>query len=145
MQRSSRLWPCAKAGPQARELADHYFFETLVRIHRAGEGAPYAGLKAATTPIEPAVQAADQALDGNGSIDAVVQLVSRDIASGIRQRWQRVEEAKKHANDSVEAGRRYVEAYVDYVHYVENLHVAAGSAHVEHAVEGTRAALHVHK
>lgn len=28
-----------KAGGQAKELADMYFFETLVRIHRAGEGA----------------------------------------------------------------------------------------------------------
>src|SRR5687768_9733513 len=36
-----------KAGPQARELADMYFFETLVRLHRAGEGAGYTGLKPA--------------------------------------------------------------------------------------------------
>ncbi len=134
-----------KAGPQARELADRYFFETLVRIHRAGEGAPYTGLKPATTPIEPAVQAADEALDGTGSIDAVVKLVAGDITSGIRQRWRRAEAARKHANDSVEAGRRYVEAYVEYVHYVENLQVAASTAHSEHAGEATQAAPHVHK
>ena len=30
--------------PEAKELADRYFFETLVRVHRAGEGAPYTGL-----------------------------------------------------------------------------------------------------
>jgi hypothetical protein len=134
-----------KAGPQARDLADRYFFETLVRIHRAGEGAPYTGLKPATTPVEPAVQAADKALDGTGSIDAVVKLVAGDITSGIRHRWQRAEEARKHANDSVEAGRRYVEAYVEYVHYVENLHVAASTAHSEHAGEATQTALHGHK
>jgi Family of unknown function (DUF6448) len=34
-----------KLGPEARALADRYFFETLVRLHRAGEGAPYTGLK----------------------------------------------------------------------------------------------------
>lgn len=33
--------------PEAKELADRYFFETLVRLHRAGEGAPYTGLKPA--------------------------------------------------------------------------------------------------
>src|SRR5687768_5192543 len=27
--------------PRARALADRYFFETVVRVHRAGEGAPY--------------------------------------------------------------------------------------------------------
>jgi hypothetical protein len=134
-----------QAGPQSRDLADRYFFETLVRIHRAGEGAPYTGLKPATTPVEPAVQAADKALDGTGSIDAVVKLVAGDIASGIRQRWQRAEEARKHANDSVEAGRRYVEAYVEYVHYVENLHVAASPAGSAHAGETTQTAVPIHK
>src|SRR5574340_348706 len=50
-----------KQGKEAKELADMYFFETLVRIHRAGEGAPYTGLKAAGT-VEPSVAAADKAL-----------------------------------------------------------------------------------
>jgi hypothetical protein len=127
-----------KTGPQARELADRYFFETLVRVHRAGEGAPYTGLKPAATPIEPAVEAADKALDGSASIDAVVKLVTGGITNGIRQRWQQAADAKKHANESVEAGRKYVAAYVEYVHYVENLHLMAtgsASAHaeVEHA------------
>jgi hypothetical protein len=34
-----------KQSKEAKELADMYFFETLVRIHCAGEGAPYTGLK----------------------------------------------------------------------------------------------------
>jgi hypothetical protein len=42
-------------GDDARQLADVYFFETLVRLHRAGEGAPYTGLKPAGSEIEPAV------------------------------------------------------------------------------------------
>ena len=33
--------------------------------------------------------------------------------------------AKAHANDGVDAGRRYVEAHVEYLHYVEGLHRAA--------------------
>lgn len=49
-------------GPEARDLADQFFFETLVRIHRAGEGAPYTGLKPAGTPVEPAIEAADKAI-----------------------------------------------------------------------------------
>ena len=46
-----------KAGGEAKELADLYFFETLVRVHRAGEGAAYTGLKPAGA-IEPPVAAA---------------------------------------------------------------------------------------
>ena len=134
-----------RALPQARDLADRYFFETVVRIHRAGEGAPYTGLKAADTPVEPAVQAADKALDGSVSIDAVVKLVTDISVNGIRERWQRVQEAKKHADRNVEAGREYVEAYLDYVPYVENLHAAASAGHPEHAGEAKPAAPHVHK
>ena len=37
-------------GPDARDLADQYFLESLVRIHRAGEGAPFEGLKPSVTP-----------------------------------------------------------------------------------------------
>ena len=43
-----------KLSPEAKELADTYFFETLVRIHRAGEGAPYTGLKPAGRDLGPA-------------------------------------------------------------------------------------------
>src|SRR5512144_1990000 len=55
-----------KQGKESKELADKYFFETLVRIHRAGEGAPYTGLKSGA--VEPIIQAADKALE-TGSAD----------------------------------------------------------------------------
>ncbi len=109
-----------KLNPEARELADHYFFETLVRVHRAGEGAPFTGLKPAGAELNPGVHAADGALD-SGSVDAAVKLVNDEVAKGIRARFAKVKEAHKHMNDSVEAGREYVEAYVEYVHYVEGL------------------------
>ena len=51
-----------KLNPEAKSLAETYFFETLVRIHRAGEGAPFTGLKPAGT-VEPVILKADQALE----------------------------------------------------------------------------------
>src|SRR5690349_18148169 len=60
-------------GPEAKDLADMYFFETLVRIHRAGQGAPYTGLKPAGAEINPAVQAVDKALE-TGSADRLVKM-----------------------------------------------------------------------
>jgi hypothetical protein len=107
---------------EAKELADTYFFETLVRIHRAGEGAPYTGLKPAGT-VEPPIAAADKAL-GNGSVDALVKAVKSHVEKGIRERFAKVLQKKHHADDSVEAGRQFVEAYVQYVHYVEGIHQA---------------------
>jgi hypothetical protein len=110
--------------PEARDLADQYLFETIVRLHRAGEGELYIGLKPAGTEVEPAIAKADEALK-TGSVDGVVKLVSDEATTGIRQRFARVREKQKHAEESVEAGREYVAAYVDYIHYVEELHQSA--------------------
>lgn len=106
-------------GGEAKNLADTYFFETLVRIHRAGEGASYTGLKPAGT-IDPAFLKADRSLEG-GAIDELADAIAAHAAEGLRERFTRTVEARKHANESVEAGRKYVEAYVDYIHYVEGI------------------------
>jgi hypothetical protein len=105
---------------EARELADMYFFETLVRIHRAGEGAPYTGLKPVGV-VEPIIAASDKALD-TGSIGDLVQEVNQLVAEGIRNRFAKALEKRKLADESVKAGREFVEAYVQFVHYVERLH-----------------------
>lgn len=118
-------------GGEARELADQFFFETLVRLHRAGEGAPYTGLKPAGTKLAPAVEAADRALQ-SGKADALIQLVTDKVAAGIRQRFSEALDKKAHAEHSVAAGRQYVAAYVEFVHYVEALDRAAAQPASEH-------------
>jgi len=118
------------AGAEARGLADTWFFETLVRVHRAGEGAPFTGLKAAGQDLGPAVPAADEALE-RSSLDAVEKLLVDAVRTGLRERYARVMAKKPPASD-VAAGRAWVEAYVPYVHYVEGLfEVAHGSPRVE--------------
>jgi len=109
-------------GPEAKELADMYFFETLVRIHRASEGAPYIGLSAG--PVEPIIAEADNALE-KGSVDHLVRHVTDAVAKGIRQRFNNTLEKKKHAEESISFGREFVEAYVEFTHYVERLHLDA--------------------
>lgn len=116
-----------KLSPEAKTLADNYFFETLVRLHRAGEGAPYTGLKPEGA-VDPIIVIADKAIT-DGKADPLVAEVTAVVTQGVRERLDRVIEARKHMNDSVEAGRVYVAAYVEYVHYIEALHqVAAGTA-----------------
>jgi len=105
-------------GPEAKELADMYFFETLVRIHRAGEGAPYTGLS--KEPPEPIIAAVDKALE-RGAVDHVVTHVTEEAAKGIRERFSKTTERKKHAEETVAVGREYVEAYVEFTHYVERI------------------------
>ncbi|MHC4480618.1 MAG: DUF6448 family protein [Planctomycetota bacterium] len=107
-------------GPETKELADTYFFETLVRLHRAGEGAPYTGLKPAGQ-VEPPVAAADKAIDA-GSVDELAKKIGQAAEKGVKERFERLMAANTHKDESVEAGRAYVEAYVIFVHYVEALH-----------------------
>jgi len=118
-----------KQNKEAKELADMYFFETLVRIHRAGEGAPYTGLKPGEA-IEPIIAESDKALE-SGSVENLVKDVKDAVAKGIQDKFTHAKETKKHADESVEAGREYVEAYVVFTHYVERLYNDA-TAKVEH-------------
>jgi hypothetical protein len=117
--------------PEASELADNYFFETLVRVHRAGEGEPYTGLKPAGTEVEPVILRADQALQ-TGSLDTLLKEATSDVSEGIQQRFAKVQQAATSANSSSDEGRRYVAAYVEFIHYVESIHAAsAGALHAE--------------
>ena len=114
----------------ARELADLRFFETLVRLHRAGEGAPFTGLQPAGSPVEPIVLAADRALAA-GSDAELVEHLSRAAAEGVRQRFARAVEARRLAGESVESGRRWVATYVELTHWLERLErdAATDAAH----------------
>ena len=110
-------------GAEARALADTWFFETVVRIHRAGEGAAFEGLKPAGH-IDPFLVAVDETLE-TGVADDLLAKVTALVGSGLRERFLHAREARTHAGESVDAGRRFVAAYVDYVHYAEAIHQAA--------------------
>ena len=116
-------------GPEAREIADRYFFETVVRLHRLGENAPFTGLK--DEPIEPSIVLADKALE-SGSADQLINDTTAYLAAQLRQRFAAAKEAQKHSSDSVTAGREYVARYVGFMHYVEQLHgIGTEGAHAE--------------
>lgn len=112
-----------KAGGHAKELADMYFFETLVRIHRAGEGAGYTGLKPAGK-IEPPIAAADKSIE-SGKLQDVARPVSQRMEQGLHRHFEEVMKKKKYNPNDVAAGRAFASAYVGYTHYVERLYNAA--------------------
>jgi hypothetical protein len=131
---------------EARELADMYFFETLVRVHRAGEGAPYTGLKPAGTDFGPSIPATDKAL-ATGDVKPVLKLLSEKTEHGVRELFQETLAKKKFDKNNVQAGRGFVKAYVEYTHYVKGIHDATARATHGHFHEtaATPAAAHPHK
>jgi hypothetical protein len=122
--------------PGTRKMADDDFLETLVRIHRAGEGMPYTGIKEEAEP-DPGIAAADKALE-SGSLKQAHDLLSESMNEGLEKRFSEMMQYKNYNPDDVEAGRKFVASYVTFMHYVEGLYAAtkAGGHHEGRAEEG---------
>jgi hypothetical protein len=133
-----------KLNPEAKQLADMYFFETLVRIHRAGEGAAYTGLKPAGSEVEPGVEAADKAIE-TGSGEALVKDLTETIHHEIHERFMEVMAKKNFKPDDIEAGREYVKAYVTFIHYLERLYQSAEQPVEGHYHEVEKVGMHEEK
>jgi hypothetical protein len=135
-----------RAGGAARDLADTYFNETLVRVHRAGEGAPFPGLKPAGM-IEPPVAAADNAI-ATGKLEPVARMLRERTEAGLHAKYDAVLATRRFDTSDVDAGRKHVGAYVQYVHYVEGLYDAAAKADAHGdspaAAHGAAPAAHAH-
>src|SRR5690606_12446083 len=105
----------AKEGEAAREIAETWFLETLVRIHREGEGATFTGLKPAGQISRP-IQLADQAL-ANGSVESLAAHLGEAVERQILERFAEASKRKLTADENAEEGREFVEAYVNYIHF----------------------------
>lgn len=113
-------------------IVEKHFFETLVRLHRETEGAPYTGLKPAGT-TKPIILMSDQAIESR-NIDDLLGKLNNHIGKVLKEKYEKVAALEKIKNDSPEQGREYVEAYVDYTHTIEAMHdiVEQGSGHAAH-------------
>ena len=100
-------------GPEAREVADRWFFETSVRVHRAGEGAAFNGLKPAGLDVGPVIPAAERALD-IGAADGLIDTLCQTIRHQVNHRHAHAMTLKAHATEGVPAGRAYVEAMLGF-------------------------------
>ena len=119
-----------KDGKDTKEVADDWFFETTIRLHRAGEGAPYTGLKPAGFDEGPVVPRAEKAIetgDAKEAIDFIVRTVEKDLA----KRFHHVLEKKEYDVNDVDAGRAYVQAFINYVVWSHHLwaYVEEGGGH----------------
>lgn len=112
--------------PSAQALADKYFFETVVRLHRAGEGAAYTGLTDEEVP--PAILAADEAMD-TGSMEEVMELLNETIEHELELKYEAVKNARQEAEKqgTVEANRKRVEAELAFETSVYELYLTATS------------------
>src|SRR3546814_9818388 len=112
-KRTDTLFPYTPLFRSARIVADQWFLENLVRIHRAGEGATYTGIQPVGTPIDARVRAADEAV-ATGTLEPLTVLVPQEQVSELERRFAEVLARKDFSVDDVDAGRSYLEAYVGF-------------------------------
>jgi hypothetical protein len=117
-------------GPEAKELSDRYFFETLVRIHRSGEGVPYTGVQPSGTPIDEKILAADRSI-ASGNLAPLEKLVPKNDQAELKKRFERVVSLKNFDVNDVKAGREYIEAYVQFFHFAEGEEEGHDIEHLE--------------
>lgn len=115
-----RARDAAKDAPAAKELVELWFLETFVRIHREGEGAPYTGLKPAGS-MDPFYKQADEALL-HDSVDELAKEIGNAVTEEVRKRFGEAKKLQASAEESPEAGRKFVAAYVEYMHFLEAVH-----------------------
>lgn len=101
-------------------IVEKHFFETLVRLHRETEGAPYTGLKPAGS-TKQIIQLTDQAI-ADKDFPTLLEKLNNHIGKVLKVKYEKVAALDLDKNDSPEKGRKYVEAYVDFTHTIEALH-----------------------
>lgn len=115
-----------------KNLAEQYFFEILLRDHRAGEGVAFDGVKPHGWPVDERVKAADRSI-ALGNLELLKGLVEPDKWPELQRRFQKVMSLKDFDVNRVEEGREYIEAYVQFFKFAEGEDEHHEShEHVEH-------------
>lgn len=124
-----------RLGPEGREIGDLHFFETVVRVHRQGEGAAYTGLKPAGLDVGPVIPVAEYALKA-GEAKRLVEVLTVAVREEVDKRFEHAMELKPHASEGVRGAREYVEAMLGLEVWSNNLYRAIGApAHAGHGHE----------
>lgn len=123
-------------GKEARHVADLWFFETVVRLHRAGEGAPYTGLKPAGLDWGPVIPRADKALE-KGDPQEVVDFMAHAVEHAVREKFEHAMHLRNYEKDDVDAARKYTSAMLGFELYTHHLYgnIVGGGEHGEGAAQ----------
>ena len=117
-------------GGVAADLAQKYFLETTVRLHRAAEGMPFEGLKPASAN-PPDVEAAEKALE-TGNFEPVKELLCSALEAESLKWFEKTRASAENKEESIAAGREWVDNYVKYIVYIHKLYqtIQAGPPYV---------------
>ncbi|MBV6510918.1 MAG: hypothetical protein FMNOHCHN_00396 [Ignavibacteriaceae bacterium] len=126
-----RVQSVSKLNDEASELARDYFYETVVRVHRMGEGVGYTGLQPEGYQPEPGIVAADEALE-HKSVETILHHTGEKHHAHVKELFTEVVSKSSFPADDLKAGREYVAKYVTFIHYIESLYKGEAPKTDEH-------------
>ena len=131
------------AGGAAAAVAEQWLFETAVRLHRAGEGQPFTGLRPAGLGFGPVVPLAEQALAG-GDPRPLFRFLTDAMHQELHRRFDRArhlaQAAQEHLGD-VAAARERTSAELSFMVWAHGTYLAfAKDPHASHAGQASAAA-----
>jgi hypothetical protein len=127
-------------GADARALADQAFMETVIRLHRAGEGATYTGLKPPGADYGPVIPAAEHAVE-TGDLSRLKAVLVEEIEHAVRERLVHVRDLQNNASlepktaAEVPHARERVSAELGFITFAEALRQAVLGKGAEHHVD----------
>lgn len=121
-------------GADVKDVADRYFFETVVRVHRAGEGAAFTGLKPAGLDVGPVIPLAEKAVE-TGDTQELTKILCDAIQAEVQGKSDRVQQLKIYTEGPVDKAREYVSAMLGLQVWSHKLYqsIKAPPHHVAHA------------
>lgn len=126
-----------RLGSEASGVADRWFFETAVRLHREGEGAPYTGLKPAGLDVGPVLPRAERAAE-EGDVSEVLEFLSHTVEEELQKKMSKITTTKDFDVNDVDAAREHTEAVLDLELYSHHLYtfIKSGGGHRKGVEEG---------
>lgn len=110
-----------KLGDGSAEFADHWFYETAVRLHREGEGAAYTGLKPAGLDTGPVIPIAEKAIE-TGDAREVTNFLSNLVVEEVQKRFSNAMSKKNYDINNVGAAREYVQGMLGFLLFSHHLY-----------------------
>lgn len=132
-------------GGEASDVADRWFFETAVRLHREGEGAPYTGLKPAGLDVGPVLPRAERSIEHEDATE-VIRFLSQTVEEEVRKRMDKIVATEHFDPNDVDAAREHTEAVLDFELFSHHVYtfIKSGGGHGGGG-EGSRAQAHEHE
>ena len=119
----TRVLPLHQDDDLGADVARQWFYETVVRVHRAGEHAAYTGLKPAGLDVGPVIPLAEKATT-TGDVEEVYRLLTNELHTELAHRLEQVIRLAADKDTSVPAARAHVEAMLGFQVYANHVREA---------------------